>query len=259
MQKASRDKNLPEAYELSSANMNTFQPSGTPRAGVRESPSRPLYTKTFDNQTQLHGSRRVITQYSSLIENSSSANYRFELRKPHPLSTSLTHTTTTAIAAEKRSAILAARPMMDPFNLGDKIRKIRADNQVPAIPYLLQVNTQGRLPEFPYENLKTPFERHEVQHLQYMTNLFRPDRFEVLDCKGDWKESINALAPRQGTYTPRSERAKPTTTAKAKMSFADYKRGKRTGTAEVTVESTHPGVSVKPVPKDGSNLRNGST
>lgn len=254
-------------------NMCSTQPSGAPRAGVHESPSYLPHTRTSIGRTQLHGSRRIIAQYSSHVDKSAIITYQLEVRKPHPLSTSLTHTTSAAIAAEKQqraaalvaknaadkvTALQAAGLKMDPFNLGDQIRKVQLDNHVPAIPYLLQVNVQRGLPEFPYENLKTPFERHEVQHLQYMTNLFNPDRFDVLDCKGDWKASINKLSPVANTNTPKTERAKaPSTNPKAKISLADYKKGKQTGTTELILESTHSDISVKPVPRDGSVPRNG--
>jgi hypothetical protein len=128
------------------------------------------------------------------------------------------------------------------FDRADKKISLIAQRILPDVPHLVSVPTKHPyMPIFPFENLRTPFEDWEVKHLQHMTLISSNNR-GVAWVKGDWEDEINAFSPhnsgpRSGTATPRSERdpSKPRT----KMSFADYKAGKRpTSSSQPTIANS---------------------
>jgi hypothetical protein len=115
------------------------------------------------------------------------------------------------------------------FERSDKKIRVIAQRILPDIPHLVSVPTKHPYyRSFPDENRNTPFEDWEVRHLQHMTLVSTGSR-GVAWVKGDWQDEYGATSPysatRSGTATPRSERdlSKP----RVKMSFADYKAGKR--------------------------------
>jgi hypothetical protein len=141
--------------------------------------------------------------------------------------------------------------------LDQKIEML-AKRILPTTPYLLTVpSSDPYIKHFEYENKNTPFAPWEVDELRYMTMICEGDR-GVAFPQGDWQDKINSRSPASacsGTVTPRSERDpnKPL----QKMSFADYKAGKRpTSSSQASVpNSSQPSKPATSQPKELSQTR----
>jgi hypothetical protein len=256
---------IPELFEK-----HSYRSSQLARCPGRHSASRNQYCGLLKSTAVAHSRALYDT------ENHHSPHFTF--RSLHPLSKCVTHisykmpngqTLTLKDSAEKTTSI--AKPAdhnaksqtnganstsnnaddglgfeASAFDRSDKKIRVIVQRILPDIPHLVSVPTKNPyIPSFPHENRNTPFEDWEVKHLQHMTLVSNGSR-GVAWVKGDWQEEFGATSPysgaRSGTATPQSERdpSKP----RIKMSFADYKAGKRPQSssqpARLTISQTVP-------------------
>lgn len=136
------------------------------------------------------------------------------------------------------------------FSLADKQTELLRDKILPQvcysstkcralltlfqIPHLLSVPTRTPYqPDFPHENLRTPFKQAEVMKLQYMTFISHGDR-GVAIAQGRWEDDVySTRSPSAGAMsnnsTPNPNLLKDSGKPAAKMSYSDYQKYKATG------------------------------
>lgn len=114
-----------------------------------------------------------------------------------------------------------------------KIDKLVMHTIAPNEPYKVTIPISNCLNRtYEHENQNTPFDQSEIRGMQYMSLVHTGHHRGIMHVLGI-DDDLDALSPsgsgtqsaRSGTATPRSEREqnKP----RVKMSFADYKAGKR--------------------------------
>lgn len=162
------------------------------------------------------------------------------LAQPTAQKSNATNNGVAMASKEKNNEMSEMSPDFDTtaFRIADKKIGVMVQRILPNLPHLVEVPTTNPYRnKFEWENRNTPFEAWEVKELQHMTLVSEPNRGVAFIKRFEDFSPPNS-GPRSGTATPRSER--DSNKARVKMSFADYKAGKRPGSSSQSALANPP-------------------